>query len=86
MNDSKRQQEERASARAGKRSAYQLKKMRAQAIPCHCCGVRDTFCWRCRCGFAMCQSCMDENFWGVTCNGITWDCPDCGAQNGFGNQ
>jgi hypothetical protein len=29
---------------------------------------------------------MDENLWGMSCNGITWQCPDCGAQNGFGNQ
>jgi hypothetical protein len=29
---------------------------------------------------------MLENFWGVSCNGITWQCPDCGQQNGFGNQ
>ncbi len=29
---------------------------------------------------------MDENVWGLSCNGITWVCPDCGAQNGFGNQ
>ena len=26
----------------------------------------------------MCQSCMYENQWGMTCNGITWECPDCG--------
>jgi hypothetical protein len=29
---------------------------------------------------------MLENVWGLSCNGITWDCPDCGAPNGFGNQ
>jgi hypothetical protein len=29
---------------------------------------------------------MYENVWGMSCNGITWDCPDCGAPNGFGNQ
>ena len=28
---------------------------------------------------------MYENIWGMSCNGITWECPDCGAQNGFGN-
>jgi hypothetical protein len=67
-------------------SAYKEKKMKAREIPCHCCGAAPDFCWRCRCGFAMCQNCMEENFWGITCNGITWDCPDCGGQNGFGNQ
>jgi hypothetical protein len=44
------------------------------------------FCWRCRCGFAICQACMHENAWGMTCNGITWTCPDCGDQNEYGNQ
>ncbi|MBI9089797.1 MAG: hypothetical protein JEZ12_11320 [Desulfobacterium sp.] len=53
---------------------------------CHCCSKTFTFCWICRCGFAICQECMYENEWGMTCNGITWECPDCSAQNGFGNQ
>ncbi len=53
---------------------------------CHCCQGEFMFCWQCRCGFAMCQACMYENQWGMTCNGITWACPDCGAQNGYGNQ
>jgi len=34
----------------------------------------------------ICQDCMNENVWGMSCNGITWQCPDCGGQNGFGNQ
>ncbi len=29
---------------------------------------------------------MYENQWGMTCNGITWQCPDCGDWNGYGNQ
>jgi hypothetical protein len=29
---------------------------------------------------------MYENAWGMTCNGITWECPDCGEENGYGNQ
>jgi hypothetical protein len=29
---------------------------------------------------------MQANLWGMTCNAITWACPDCGGQNGFGNQ
>jgi len=29
---------------------------------------------------------MDENLWGLTCNNITWHCPDCGDWNNFGNQ
>jgi hypothetical protein len=44
------------------------------------------FCWWCSsCGFMICWDCMEENFWGMTCNGITWTCPDCGAIHGFGN-
>jgi hypothetical protein len=29
---------------------------------------------------------MLENLWGMSCNAITWECPDCGGQSGFGNQ
>ena len=25
----------------------------------------------------MCQSCMNDKLWGVPCNNITWECPDC---------
>ncbi|MDJ0810512.1 MAG: hypothetical protein QNJ48_09310 [Desulfobacterales bacterium] len=58
-----------------------------RAHDCHCCRQHAPFCWQCRqCGFAICQACMEENFWGLSCNGITWVCPDCGASNGFGNQ
>ena len=53
---------------------------------CHCCGNEVSFCWTCRCGFGICQECMAENAWGMTCNGITWQCPDCGGYNGYGNQ
>ncbi len=31
----------------------------------------------------ICQKCMYENAWGLTCNNITWECPDCGAIRGF---
>jgi len=34
----------------------------------------------------MCQPCMEENKWGLTCNNITWVCPNCGESNGYGNQ
>ncbi|MBF0202335.1 MAG: hypothetical protein HQK66_13710 [Desulfamplus sp.] len=53
---------------------------------CHCCTGIFPFCWSCRCGFAICQECMYENQWGMTCNGITWECPDCAAQNSYCNQ
>ncbi|MBL6976019.1 MAG: hypothetical protein ISR64_09835 [Deltaproteobacteria bacterium] len=44
---------------------------------CPYCGRRVDFLWTCPCGFCMCQSCMNDNLWGVTCNNITWECPDC---------
>ena len=53
---------------------------------CHLCGKTAPFCWTCRCGFAICQDCMYENVWGMSRNGIFWHCPECGEQNGFGNQ
>ncbi|MDX9786982.1 MAG: hypothetical protein RBT11_09410 [Desulfobacterales bacterium] len=63
------------------------KKRGTTHMMCHCCKREFSFCWQCRrCGFSICQYCMAENFWGVSCNGITWQCPDCGEQNGLGNQ
>lgn len=69
-----------------KKSSFRERRRRFRDVPCHCCGNDPTFKWQCRCGFAICQACMDENVWGMSCNGITWQCPDCGDQNGFGNQ
>jgi len=45
---------------------------------CCCCKKSYQFCWSCSCGFEICQECMYENLWGVTCNNVTWTCPDCG--------
>ena len=66
--------------------AYRQKKRRPKIYHCDCCGMVLPFCWMCRCGFSICQNCMQENMWGMSCNAITWTCPDCGEQNGFGNQ
>jgi hypothetical protein len=44
------------------------------------------FCWTCECGLQICQECMQENLWGLTCNYVDWECPDCGRWHGFGNQ
>jgi hypothetical protein len=65
-----------------------IRRRRRRAVgECHCCRQQPPFCWRCRhCGFGICQECMLENFWGLSCNGITWVCPDCGMSNGLGNQ
>jgi len=65
---------------------YREKRRMARDKGCHCCGKKTLFCWNCKCGFNICQDCMQENLWWITCNGITWQCPDCGGQNGFGNQ
>ncbi len=55
--------------------------------PCVACRVEATFAWTCRkCDFVMCQDCMQENLWGMTCNNITWTCPDCGWENNFGTR
>ncbi|MBW1894289.1 MAG: hypothetical protein JRI91_11430 [Deltaproteobacteria bacterium] len=67
-------------------SSYREKRLRARERICVCCNKKAPFCWKCRCGFTICQKCMEDNFWGMSCNGITWECPDCGGQNGFGNQ
>ncbi|HSO18264.1 MAG TPA: hypothetical protein VLT88_02330 [Desulfosarcina sp.] len=67
-------------------SAKRSRRRRKAPDICHCCARQTAFCWRCRCGFMICQACMEENVWGMSCNGITWQCPDCGGQNGFGNQ
>ena len=56
---------------------------KATLRPCPICGHEQRFLWSCRCGFEMCQTCMDENLWGVTCNNVTWVCPDCGQPNGY---
>ncbi|RME20047.1 MAG: hypothetical protein D6806_17170 [Deltaproteobacteria bacterium] len=50
---------------------------------CPLCKRQVDFCWSCPCGLRMCQTCMDENAWGLTCNGVTWTCPDCGRQRSY---
>ncbi|MGD9369217.1 MAG: hypothetical protein PVH87_26150 [Desulfobacteraceae bacterium] len=68
------------------RPIRKIRRRRKALQQCHCCRQEFPFCWQCRCGFSICQACMHENIWGMSCNGITWQCPDCGGQNGFGNQ
>jgi len=71
---------------SSRKSSYREKKKKRRQTSCYCCGRTANFYWQCRCGFSICQDCMYENFWGMSCNGITWECPDCGRQNGLGNQ
>jgi hypothetical protein len=57
----------------------------AKIYRCATCDREQPFCWTCPCGFMICSDCMEENFWGMTCNGVVWTCPDCGEIRGFGN-
>ncbi|WP_028320949.1 hypothetical protein [Desulfatiglans anilini] len=50
---------------------------------CSVCGKEQPFCWTCPCGFQICNTCMDENLWGLTCSGVQWQCPDCGRLRPF---
>jgi hypothetical protein len=50
---------------------------------CTICEREVPFSWWCACGFRICQECLEENRWGMTCNNITWECPDCGGMRSF---
>jgi len=50
---------------------------------CELCGEIAPFCWRCPCGFRICQACLEADRWGYTCNNITWECPECGGFRAF---
>lgn len=52
------------------------RKRRLGEYQCHCCKEKKPFCWSCPCGFQICDSCFQENKWGIS-NGPTWICPDC---------
>lgn len=80
------EQEFAMTATTSRTSAYRRRHRRSGLRTCVCCGAQVPFTWACRCGFDICQACMEENLWGMSCNAITWFCPDCGRQNGFGNQ
>ncbi|PIP45208.1 MAG: hypothetical protein COZ70_09430 [Deltaproteobacteria bacterium CG_4_8_14_3_um_filter_51_11] len=60
-----------------------IRTRRKKAFVCSCCGKPVPFCWTCPCGFQICNRCMDENLWGLTCSGVNWQCPDCGSLRPF---
>lgn len=64
----------------------QRRRRRETVAKCVCCLSQADFYWSCRCGFSICQTCMDENAWGMTCNFVTWVCPDCGGSNDYANK
>jgi hypothetical protein len=86
MSTEKRQEQPPETAPPDRRPGRKRRWRRPAEQICHCCGRTTPFCWHCRCGFDICQTCMNENVWGMSCNHITWQCPDCGELNGFGNQ
>jgi hypothetical protein len=50
--------------------------------PCPFCAQPALLFHQCRyCDFHMCQQCAMDNDKIFSCNGITWDCPDCGKSN-----
>ena len=60
-----------------------FRRRRAGPDVCTICEVEAPFCWGCLCGCRICQDCLEENRWGMTCNNITWECPDCGGMRSF---
>jgi hypothetical protein len=49
---------------------------------CTICEKPMPFCFGCvDCPFQICLACMTENEWGMSCNKVTWECPDCGRIN-----
>lgn len=63
--------------------AKRRRKKPPSAGVCPCCKQDTPFLWTCRCGFSMCQTCMLDNTWGLTCNHVTWTCPDCGELRSY---
>jgi hypothetical protein len=59
------------------------RRCRAGPDVCTVCEKEAPFCWGCDCGLRLCQDCLEDLRWGITCNNITWECPDCGAIRSF---
>ncbi|MBI4881327.1 MAG: hypothetical protein HY812_16955 [Planctomycetes bacterium] len=59
------------------------RRRRMGAGACTICKRAAPFCWSCTCGFRICQACLEENRWGMTCNNVTWECPECGGFRSF---
>ncbi|SMC26770.1 hypothetical protein SAMN02746041_02760 [Desulfacinum hydrothermale DSM 13146] len=86
MDKDERFDADKAASQAGQGRKGPRRRRHPERYVCSTCGTEQPFCWTCPCGFMICSDCMEENLWGMTCNGITWTCPDCGAIRGFGNQ
>ena len=72
-----------ASRKASRKPSRKLSRRRRsrhkEQYECCCCRKKTSFCWTCECGLQICQECMQENLWGLTCNYVDWECPDCGV-------
>jgi hypothetical protein len=66
-----------------KKSRPKQRRPRETSGSCQCCKAWAAFLWTCKCGFAICQECMLDNTWGLTCNHVTWTCPDCGELRSY---
>ncbi len=66
-----------------RRSSRDRKSNSPRTYICPCCKTEVQFCWTCTCDFMICQVCMNENTWGMTCNHVTWTCPDCGKLRSY---
>jgi len=64
-------------------SKRRYRSKRIGSYECTICEKHPPFCWTCPCGFQICEVCFAENAWGMTCNNVTWECPDCGAIRSF---
>lgn len=73
----------RALLKLGVRPRDGFRARRAGPDVCTLCERDVPFCWGCACGFRICQACLEENRWGITCNNVTWECPDCGGMRSF---
>lgn len=69
--------------REANRGGSPRKRRTPRTYTCTICERTLPFCWTCPCGFAICQECLAENAWGLTCNNVTWECPDCGEFRSF---
>jgi len=56
---------------------------KSRSFTCTICEKDVPFAWTCPCGFMICADCFQENAWGLTCNNVTWECPDCGGFRSF---
>lgn len=73
----------RALLKLGVRPRSSWRRRKLGSAGCSACRKDAGFSHGCPCGFRICQGCLDENSWGMTCNGITWECPDCGRFRSF---